>query len=278
LRRQAIRAVLCQIPAAARKIPVNNHLQGQAKGVDMRSSTTMIVAALAASLTGCGGGSMGGSGGGNSSLHAFVTPAVNSQRLYKETISDNQHNLILLSYTQTVTAVAADGSYTVVQQDPTNQSQLVDGTTYFIQYETLSINPSGQTSAYTFAAPGGVPITCTYAPNGPGPDFPVAVGETWTLDYMFGCGAQPPIAYVQNGTVADIEPVAVPAGNFTAIKLQSTISWTDALGTTRTQTVTDWRDMMTLVLVKESITIAYAGTLPNTGYPMSTEIVLQSLM
>jgi hypothetical protein len=70
----------------------------------------------------------------------------------------------------------------------------------------------------------------------------------------------------------------VPAGNFTAIKLQSTISWTDALGTTRTQTVTDWRDMMTLVLVKESVTIAYSGTLPITGYPMSTEIVLQSLM
>jgi len=208
---------------------------------------------------------MGGSGGGDSSLHAFVTPAVNSQRLYKETISDNQHNLILLSYTQTVTAVAADGSYTVVQQDPTNQSQVVDGTTYLIQYQTLSINPSGQTTAYTFAAPGDVPVTCTYAPNGPGPDFPVAVGETWTLDYMFGCGAQPAIAYV-------------PAGSFTAIKLQSTISWTDALGTTRTQTVTDWRDMMTLVLVKENITIAYAGTLPDTGYPMSTEIVLQSLM
>jgi hypothetical protein len=278
LGRQAIGPVFCQFTAAGRKIPLNNDQQVQAKGVDMRPSLTMIVAALAASLTGCGGTSSDGSSGGNSTLHAFVAPPVNSQRLYTETISDNQHSVVLLSYTETVTAVAADGSYTVVQQDPNNQSLVVDGTTYFIQMETLSINPSGQTTAYTFAAPGGVPITCTYAPNGPGPDFPVAVGETWTLDYTFGCGAQVPIAYVQNGAVVDIESVAVPAGNFTAIKLQSTISWTDALGTMRTQTVTDWRDMMTLVLVKESITIAYAGTLPITGYPVSTQIVLQSLM
>jgi hypothetical protein len=243
----------------------------------MRSSLTMIVAAIAC-LPGCGGDSSGGSGGGDSTLHAFVTPAVNSQRLYAETISDNQHTAILLSYTETVTAVAADGSYTVVQQDPNNESLVVDGTTYFIQMETLSINPSGQTTAYTFAAPGGVAITCTYAPNGPGPDFPVAVGITWTLDYTLGCGTQVPIAYVQNGTVVDVESVTVPAGTFTAIKLQSTISWTDALGTTRTQTVMNWRDLLTLVSVKESVTIAYAGTLPITGYPVSREIVLQSLM
>jgi hypothetical protein len=52
----------------------------------------------------------------------------------------------------------------------------------------------------------------------------------------------------------------------------------DTLGTTRTQTVTNWYDVLTLVSVKESITIAYAGTLPTTGYPVSGEIVLQSLM
>jgi hypothetical protein len=244
----------------------------------MRPSLTMIVAALATSLSGCGGSSSDGMDNGDSTLHAFVPPPLHSQRLYAETIADNQHTAILLSYTETVTAVAADGSYTVVQQDPTNQSLLVDGTTYSIQTQTLSIDPSGQTTAYTFVGPGSVPITCTYTPNGPGPDFPVAVGITWTLDYTLGCGTQPAVAYVQDGTVVDVESVTVPAGSFTALKLQSTISWTDALGTMRTQTVTDWRDMMTLVLVKESVTIAYAGTLPITGYPVSREIVLQSLM
>jgi hypothetical protein len=83
---------------------------------------------------------------------------------------------------------------------------------------------------------------------------------------------------VQNGTVVDVESITVPAGTFNAIKLQSTISWTDALGTMRTQTVTSRRDVLTLVSVKESVTIAYAGTLPITGYPVSEETVLQSLM
>lgn len=240
----------------------------------MRSSLTMIVAALAASLSGCGGG--GGTSNGDSPLYRFVTPPVSSKRQYAETIADNQHSAILLSYTQTVTAIAGDGSYTLVQQGTNNQSQVVDGTSYFIQDETLSVNSSGQTTAYTFVGPGAAQITCTYVPNGPGPDFPVAAGVTWTVDYTLGCDTQAPVAYVQNGTVVDAESVTVPAGTFNAIKLQSTISWTDALGTTRTQTVTDWYDVLTLVLVKESVTIAYAGTMPITGYPVSTETVLQS--
>jgi len=239
----------------------------------MRSALSMIAAALAASLAACGGGSSDG----HSALYMYVAPPDHSQRLYAETIVDNQHMVIQLSYTQTVTAVNADGSYTVLQEDPNHEAPVADGTTYGIQTETISVNNSGHATGYTVVGPGGTPIVCTYTPNGPGPDFPVAVGETWTLDYTFGCGAQPPVAYVQDGTVVDLESVTVPAGTFTALKLQSTISWTDALGTMRMQTVTNWRDVLTLVTVKASITISYAGTLPVTGYPVSKEIVLQSL-
>jgi hypothetical protein len=71
--------------------------------------------------------------------------------------------------------------------------------------------------------------------------------------------------------------VSVPAGTFNAIKLQSTISWTDAQGTMRTQTITNWRDVLTSVSVKQSVSIAYAGTLPTNGYPVSRQIVLQSI-
>jgi hypothetical protein len=70
----------------------------------------------------------------------------------------------------------------------------------------------------------------------------------------------------------------VPAGTFNAIKLQSTVSWTDAQGTMRTQTVTNWRDVLTSVSVKESISITYAGTPLTGGYPVSRQIVLQSLL
>ena len=70
-----------------------------------------------------------------------------------------------------MTAVNADGSYTVVQQDPSNNSVVVDGTTY-----------------------------------------------------------------------------AVP-----------------------TQTITNWRDVLTSVSVKQSITISYAGTPLTGGYPVSRD-------
>jgi hypothetical protein len=46
----------------------------------------------------------------------------------------------------------------------------------------------------------------------------------------------------------------------------------------RTQTVTNWRDVLTSISVKQSITITYAGTPLTGGYPVSREIVLQSLL
>jgi hypothetical protein len=243
----------------------------------MRSSPAMLAAALAVNLAACGGDSTSVSNGGEGMHYAFVPPTANSQRVYNETIEDNLHSTILLSYTETVTAVNADGSYTVLKEDPSHAAPVVDGTTYGIQTETISVNSSGQATAYNLGGPGGVPLPCIYTPHGPGPDFPVSVGEAWTLDYTLGCEAQLASAFVQNGTVVDVESVTVPAGTFNALKLESTISWTDAQGTMRTQTVTTWRDVLTLVTVKQSVTIAYAGTLLLNGYPISRDIVLQSL-
>jgi hypothetical protein len=243
----------------------------------MRSKRLVIGAALAAGLVGCGGGSDEGGSGSGATVYGFATPVLNSQRAYSETIVDNQNNIINLSYTVTVTAVNPDGSFTVEQADPSNQSLVVDGTSYAILTETINLNNNGQDISYNYTDAGSVSVICIYTPNGPGPNFPVTVGMPWTLDYSLSCGTQPAIAYVQTGTVVDVESVSVPAGTFNAIKLQSTISWTDAQGTTRTQTITNWRDVLTSVSVKQSISIAYAGTLPTNGYPVSREIVLQSL-
>ncbi len=229
------------------------------------------VAAAAALLSSCGG-----SGNNDDILYAFVPPTLNSQRMYSETIVDNGNNTIDLAYTDTVTAVNGDGTYTVLQQDPNHESVIVNGTDYFIQTQTIQENNSGQELSYTYVDTAGAPLDCTYTPHGPGPDFPVAIGMTWTVKYAFACGGQAPVAYVQTGAVVDVESVTVPAGTFSALKLQSTLSWTDAQGTQRTQRVTNWRDVLTSISVKQSITITYAGTLPTTGYPVSREIILQS--
>ena len=230
----------------------------------------LALAAAAALLSGCGGSSSD-----DGILYAFVPPTLHSQRTYSETTVDNENNTIELSYTDTVTAVNGNGTYTVLQEDPTHESVVVNGTDYLIQTQTIQVNNSGQELSYAYVGAAGTAFNCTYTPHGPGPDFPVAVGMTWTLNYTIACGGQTPVSNVQTGTVVDAESVTVPAGTFNAIKLQSTLTRTDAQGTQRTQTVINWRDVLTSISVKQSIRIAYSGTLPTTGYAVSREIILQ---
>jgi hypothetical protein len=90
------------------------------------------------------------------------------------------------------------------------------------------------------------------------------------------CGTAAPVQYTQNGNVLDVESVTGPAGTFTAIKLQSTVTWTTAAGTTITETVTNWRDIDTLFSVRQNVTRVYGGMLPTTGYEVSATIQLTS--
>ena len=218
-------------------------------------------------VTGCGGGSDGESSTpGAGTAYAFITPVLNSTLSYGVTIIDNADNTINIGTTSTVTSVDSDGTY-VIQTQPTNPTAIVNGTNYADPPMTQTYNASGQelTNVYT----NGAVFTCTFDPHGFGPDFPVQVGQTWNLEYTYGCNSIAPITYSQMGSVIDVETVTVPAGTFSAIKLQSTLTWTDSLGTTRTQTVTNWRDVATSISVKEEISYAYSGTLPTNGYPTS---------
>jgi len=210
--------------------------------------------------------------------YAFVPPVVNSTRTYSETIVDNANNTIVIGYTQTVLAVAPDGTITEMQQSTTDGSTIVNGTNYTPLTETeIYDGVSGQETSYTYAAASGELTSCIYDPRDGGPDFPLRVGQTWSIHYTFACGSQSPVTYEQTGTVVDVESVTVPAGTFDALKLQSTVTWTNLEGTSRTQTVTNWRDIATSHSVKEEISIVVSGTLPTTGYPVSREIVLETL-
>jgi hypothetical protein len=210
--------------------------------------------------------------------YALVPPVVNSTRTYSETIVDNANNTIVIGYTQTVIAVAADGTITEMQQSTSNDEVIVNGTNYTPLTETETYDgSSGQETSYTYTTAGGEPTTCTYDPRDGGPDFPLRVGQTWSISYTFACGSNSPVTYEQTGSVVDVESVTVPAGTFNALKLQSTVSWTNLQGTTRTQTITNWRDIATSHSVKEDVTIAVSGTLPTTGYPVSREILLETI-
>jgi hypothetical protein len=242
----------------------------------MQGRSLVVLCALVLALSGCGGGSHNDPGSGTA--YALVPPVVNSTRTYSETIVDNANNTILIGYTQTVSAVAEDGTITEMQQSTTGGSIIVDGTNYAPLTATETYDgSSGQETSYTYTAASGDAVTCTYDPRDGGPDFPLRVAQTWSIDYTFACGSQSPVTYEQTGSVADVESVTVPGGTFTALKLQSTVTWTDLQGTTRTQTVTNWRDIATSHSVKEDLTIVVSGTLPTTGYAVSRDIVLEKI-
>jgi len=237
--------------------------------------TLGVVALLAA---GCGGSNSSGNSGGSGTSYAFVPPVSGVTRILAETIVDNSDNTINIGYSDTVSMVNSDGSYTALVQSTTGASTIVNGTNYAVTTENENYNDSGQEIGYTFTGETGALVTCTYTPHANGPDFPVQVGQTWQIDYTQSCdNGSAPVSYTQQGSVVDVESITVPAGTYTALKFQSAITWTDADGTTRTQTVTNWRDTATLYTLKQQISIAVSGTLPTTGYPVSRTIELQSI-
>jgi hypothetical protein len=235
----------------------------------------VYVALLTTALSGCGDSS-GMNAAESQKSYDFVTPTLNVQRLYIQTITDNSNNTINESVSDTVTAVNPDGSYVVMRDDPNHDSVTVDGTTYAITPETINANYFGQETSYFFMGPKGNQVTCTFDPHGAGPDYPLTVGSSWTATYNFSCGTAPIVVYTQYGKVVDVESVTVPAGTFSTLKLQSTLSWTDAIGTTHTQSITNWRDVDAMFSVKQVILTSYSGTVPTHGYPVLTDIVLQS--
>jgi hypothetical protein len=248
--------------------------------MEMRSLKIVAASLVTASLSACGGGDSGTDGmggiGGEGTTYDFVAPQVNLQRNYSQTFIDNSNNTIVENFTDTISSVAADSSYVVTREDPSHNSVTVNGTIYVIENETLQFNNSGQETSSASTTPNGTPLNCTYQPHGTGPDYPLTVGKTWGLQYNFTCGTQAPVAYAQTGTVVDVESVTVPAGTYSALILQSTLTWIDPNGTTHTQTVTNWRDINTMFPVKQTIATSLSGTLPTTSYPVSTQLVLES--
>jgi len=240
----------------------------------MNAWTVGSIVIVPAALAACGGGG-GHQSAGSGTAYAYTAPVLNSSRIYAETIVDNSNNTINIGFSDVVQTVNADGSVAEMEQSTTGSTAIVNGTNYAVPTEMQMYNTTGQETSYVdlSVSPN---LSCNFDPHGAGPDWPLQVGQTWSLNYTLTCGTSAAVAYTQTGTVESVETVTVPGGTFTALKLQTTINWTSAGGATRSQTTTNWRDVATSHSVKQSITIAVSGTLPATGYAVSREIELQS--
>jgi len=222
-------------------------------------------------LSSCGGGG----GSGQPTSYSMAVPTVGAERISNVTFLDNSNNTIAIQggLRIIVTAVNADGSFVYHQDDPTNNSSIVNGTNYAVRPVDINANSFGQTKSITDTANN---TTCTFSPNGGGPTYPVQLGSEWSATWVETCGASPAISYSQTGKVIGIESITVAAGTFTALHLALTTSHTDLLGTTRSIRADKYKRTSDLMTVKIETTYSYSGTLPVNGYPITRVEELQS--
>jgi hypothetical protein len=235
----------------------------------------VLISALAA---GCGGGSTDTVPGAQAATYRFVGPKVAEHLVYAQKLTDNLNNTINRTMVRDVTAVSADGSFTLHEQDPSN-NRIVSGTVDQSLYPTtFQYNASGQLSSSLETRSPSDAVSCTDTQGNPGPPSPMTVGQGWTADYIETCGTGAGIAFAQSGTLAGLETITVAAGTFSAFKFTSTVTWT-ANGITRTETVSQWRDASSADshLLKSASAIAYTGATPPAGELVSETNELQSI-
>jgi hypothetical protein len=240
-----------------------------------------LIAAILAPvlLAACGGG------GGDASNPAPATPPAPSYQfkppkagahlVYAATLVDNLNNTVNRSVTMDITAVNADGSFAVHEEDPSHDtvvSGVTDQTLYPADYQ---YNPAGQPTGWTVATPSGS-VRCTVS-GAAGAPATLASGASWNTSYTTTCGGGAGTAYTQSGTLAGIENVTVPAGTFAAWKFVVTTTSTTN-GITRVETTTRWRDSAGSEpqTVKEASVFTYSGGTPPAGAPVQQVRQLQS--
>jgi hypothetical protein len=240
-------------------------------------AASLLVSTL---LSGCGGG---GGGGTDTPAHTaavtytFMHPKLGEHLVYAQKLVDNLNNTVNRTMVQDVTAVNADGSFSVHEEDPSHD-RIVSGTVDQSLYPTnYQYNASGQASSWVITQSTGATISCTVTQGYPGAPSPLTVGQAWTVNYVETCGTGAGTAFTQSGTLAGVETITVAAGTFSAFKFTSTFTRT-VNGITRTETVTRWRDASGTDsrVLKSTSVFAYSGGTPPAGTLVSATSELQS--
>jgi hypothetical protein len=241
-----------------------------------------ILAGLVVSilLGACGGG--GGDSGSGSTVQAaatttyqFVPPKAGAHLVYADQQTDTLNNSLNRTVDDDVTAVNADGTYTVHEEDPSHD-HIVSGTVDQTLYPTdFQYGAAGQVVALTVDN-GTTVMHCAFQGN-VGAPATLAVGASWNTQYTETCDGGAGVTYTQSGTLAGVETITIAAGTFSAYKIVSTTTWT-VNGITRTESLTRWRDASggdtrTLKFVRA---IAYSGGTPAAGSEVTASRELQS--
>ena len=244
---------------------------------------TLLAASLLVStlLAGCGGG---GGGGGtdapartSAATYTFVRPKLGAHLVFAQKLTDNLNNTVNRTMVRDVTAVNADGSFTMHEEDPSHD-RIVSGSVDQSLYPTdYRYNAGGQATSWVITHPTGATVNCTVTQGNPGAPSPLTVGQAWTVNYVETCDMGAGTSFSQSGTLTGIETITVAAGTFSAFKFTSTVTRT-VNGTTRTETATLWRDASGADsrALKSASVFTYSGTTPPAGALVSQTSELQT--
>jgi hypothetical protein len=233
---------------------------------------------ISALLTGCGGGGSADAPAATSvTTYTFVRPKAGAHLVYAQKLVDNLNNTVDRTMVQDVGSVNADGSFTVHEEDPTHNrvvSGSVDQSLYPTDYQ---YNASGQPTSWVVTSATGTTVNCAVTQGNPGAPSPLTAGQGWTVNYIETCGAGAGTAFAQSGTFAGLETITVAAGTFSAFKFTSTVT-RSVNGTTRTETVSRWRDASSADshVLKSTSVFTYSGATPVAGALVSETHELRS--
>lgn len=195
---------------------------------------------------------------------------------YAASLVDNLGNTLNRTVTEDVTALNADGSFTVHEEDPSHDIVHSGVTDQSLYPSDFQYNAAGQPTGWTIAAPAGT-VRCAVSGGTVGAPATLASGSDWNTSYTETCGSGAGVLYTQSGTLAGIESVTVPAGTFQAYKFVATTSRT-VNGVTQIETSTRWRDAAgsDSRMVKEAQVFTYSGAAAPAGAPLQQVLQLQS--
>ena len=194
--------------------------------------------------------------------------------MFKVTSIDDSNNTIVVGYTQQVQSVSGAHSYVLTQADPSNDTPIVDGVDYHFNASTLNFD-DGREASLSDANESGAVQNSTFTAQSGGHPSPWWVGQTFTLATQESCTPGDTFVLTQTGTVAALEQVTVAAGTFSALRLQTTESYTEN-GQNVTEQVTHWVDPARYFFtIKTSIVFTRTGNVPA-HYVTSRTTELQS--
>lgn len=218
-------------------------------------------------LVGCGGGGDGGSASVSGAPVSVVPLGRKSD--YQVTDTDNSSNTYPWQLELTVVASSPDGSYS--QSRIGNGGNVtINGTRYGTVNVVDSFNPLHELVSYSLPATSPA-VTCTY--DAPQPLLPTGLpaGQAWPVmsSHRTCTDGGSATLMLQSGSVVGTETVSVPAGTFSAKKVQyvQAITQTSAAGAIvqMQDSWTLWFDPVSGRTVQATLDVTYAAAAGSNG-------------